>query len=177
MKSKKIKVIYSEEKIKRAVSVIAKKINLDYSNKKSSKPIVVISVLKGAFMFTSDLIKKIKHPLQIEFVRISSYGSKQISSGKIDAPMLMLPDLTGRDILIIEDIIDSGQTISFLKEYINTQYKPRSLKVCCLLNKDERREVNVKADYIGFNVKNHFLVGYGLDTAEKFRHLPFLGVE
>jgi hypoxanthine phosphoribosyltransferase len=177
MKAKKIKVVYSELKIKKAVSSLAKKINNDYSKKKITKPIVVISVLKGAFMFTSDLIKRIEHPLQIEFVRISSYGSKEVSSGKIDAPMLTLPDLSGRDILIIEDIIDSGRTIGFLKEYIVTQYKPKSLRVACLLNKDERREVNVKADYVGFNVGNYFLVGYGLDTAEKFRHLPFLGVE
>ena len=177
MKEKKIKVIYSELKIKKTIDSLAKKLNSDYSKRRITKPIVVISVLKGAFMFTADLVKRIKHPLQIEFVRISSYGSKEVSSGKIDAPMLTLPDLSGRDILIIEDIIDSGRTIGFLKEYIVTQYKPKSLKVACLLNKEEKREVNVKADYVGFNVGNYFLVGYGLDTAEKFRHLPFLGVE
>ncbi len=174
---KKMKVIYSEKEIKKAVDKLAKKINSDYSKKKSNKPLVVITVLKGAFIFSSDLIRQIKHPLEIEFVRISSYGSKKVSSGKIDAPLLLLPDLTGRDILIVEDIVDSGRTIRFLKEYIGAQFKPKSLKVACLLNKDARREVSVKADYVGFNVGNHFLVGYGLDTAEKFRHLPFLGVE
>lgn len=177
MKKEKMKVVYSESEIKKSVHKIAKKINADYKKRKSSKPIVIISVLKGALMFTADIIRLIEHPLQIEFVRISSYGSKKVSSGKIDAPLLSLPDLAGRDVLIIEDIVDSGRTISFLKDYIKDQFKPASLKVACLLNKDERREVNVKADYIGFNVGNHFLVGYGLDTAEKFRHLPFLGVE
>lgn len=177
MKTKKIKVLYSELEIKKSVLKIAKKINKDYLKRNNTKPIVVICVLKGALILTADLIRLIKHPLQIEFVRISSYGSKKASSGRIDAPLLSLPDLTGRDILIIEDIVDSGRTISFLKDYIKDQFKPASLKVACLLNKDERREVNVKADYIGFNVGNYFLVGYGLDTAEKFRHLPFLGVE
>ena len=144
---------------------------------KSSQPLVVISVLKGAFVFTADLIRELNLPVQLEFVRISSYGTKKVSSGKIEAPLLLLPDLSGKNILIVEDIVDSGRTIHFLKEYLNDQFKPKSLKVACLLNKSAKREVNIKADYIGFEVGNHFLVGYGLDSAEKFRHLPYLAID
>ena len=173
---KKIKVLYSKSCIEKMVKQLAKRIDRDYAKKAYKKPIVVISVLKGAFVFTADLIREIKLPVQLEFVKISSYGSKIVSSGKIDAPLLVLPDLTARDILIVEDIVDSGRTISFLKEYIRDQFKPRSLKVACLLNKEARREVDVKADYIGFEVDDYFLVGYGLDSAENYRHLPFLAV-
>ena len=176
MKNSKLKVLYSKSRIQRMIKLLAKKIVKDYNQRTKNKSLVVISVLKGAFIFTADLIREIKLPVQLEFVRISSYGSGVVSSGKIDAPLLLLPNLSGRDILIIEDIVDSGRTVSFLKEYIRDQYKPRSLKVACLLNKEARREVDIKADYIGFEVDDYFLVGYGLDSAENFRHLPFLAV-
>lgn len=175
MNKKKIKILYSELIIKKMVKSLAKKINHDYDSSRA-KNIIVISVLKGAFIFTADLIRRIKNPVQLEFVKISSYGSKKVSSGKIDAPLLSLPNLTGKDVLIVEDIVDSGRTVAFLKEYISNQFKPKSLKVVCLLNKKARREVNVKPDYVGFEVGDHFLVGYGLDSAEEFRHLPFLGI-
>ena len=172
----RLKILYSKEKIKKVVSALARKIDQDYTKRKNGKSIVVVSVLKGAFVFTADLIREIKLPVQLEFVRISSYGSRQISSGKIDAPLLLLPNLNLRDVLIVEDIVDSGRTVSFLKEYIRNQYKPKSLKVVCLLNKEARREVDMKPDYIGIEVDDYFLVGYGLDSAEEFRHLPFLAV-
>jgi len=174
---KKLKILYSKSQIEKAVKQLAKKINKDYAKVKGSQPLVVISVLKGAFVFTADLIRIINLPVQLEFVRISSYGTKKVSSGKIEAPLLLLPDLSGRDILIVEDIVDSGKTIHFLKGYLNAQFRPKSLKVACLLNKSARREVNIKADYIGFEVDNYFLVGYGLDSAEKFRHLPYLAID
>ena len=175
---KDLKILYTKSQIQRMTKSLAKKIVKDYEKtvKKSKKPLVVISVLKGAFIFTSDLIREIKLPVQLEFVRISSYGSKTVSSGKFDTPLLVLPNLNNRDVLIVEDIVDSGKTIEFLKEYIWDQFKPRSVKVACLLNKQARREVNVKADYIGFEVGNYFLVGYGLDNAENFRHLPYLAM-
>ena len=177
MKHKKLKPLYSKAQIQKVVKQLASKIEKDYSKVKHSQPLVVISVLKGAFVFTADLIREINLPVQLEFVRISSYGSTKVSSGKIEAPLLLLPDLSGKNILIVEDIVDSGKTIHFLKEYLNDQFKPKSLKVACLLNKSARREVNIKADYIGFEVGNHFLVGYGLDSAEKFRHLPYLAID
>lgn len=176
MRKKSLKVLYSKSKIQAMVKSLAKRIIADYNNKKDTQPLVVISVLKGAFLFAADLIREIKLPVQLEFVKISSYGSGTVSSGKIDAPLLLLPDLTGRDILIVEDIVDSGRTVSFLKDYVRAQYKPRSLKVACLLNKEARREVDIKPDYIGFNVDDYFLVGYGLDSAEDFRHLPYLAI-
>ena len=174
---KKLKVLYSKTQIQEVVKKLAKKIEKDYSKAKHSQSLVVISVLKGAFIFTADLIREVDLPVQLEFVRISSYGTKKVSSGKIEAPLLLLPDLTGRDILLVEDIVDSGRTIDFLKEYINDQFSPKSLKVACLLNKSAKREVNIKANYVGFEVGNHFLVGYGLDSAEKFRHLPYLAID
>ena len=177
MKHNKLKTLYSSSQIQKVVKKLAKKIEKDYSKIKHSQPLVVISVLKGAFIFTADLMREIKLPVQFEFVRISSYGTKKVSSGKIEAPLLLLPDLSSRDILIVEDIVDSGMTIHFLKEYFNAQFRPKSLKVVCLLNKFARREVNVKADYIGFEVGDHFLVGYGLDNAEKFRHLSYLAID
>ncbi len=175
-KKEKLKTLYPKTKIQSMVKSIAKKIIKDYEKRKSNKSLVVISVLKGAFIFTADLIREIKLPVQLEFVRISSYGSATVSSGRIDAPLLLLPNLSGRDILIVEDIVDSGRTVHFLKEYIRDQYKPTSLKVVCLLNKEARREVDIKPDYIGFEVEDYFLVGYGLDSAENYRHLPFLAV-
>ena len=174
MRQKKLKILYSRAKIQTKVKFLAGKIDKDYPIKKNSKSLVVVSVLKGAFIFTADLIREIKQQVQLEFVRISSYGSKQVSSEKIEAPLLLLPNLAGRDILIVEDIVDSGRTISFLKEYIFDQFKPKSLRVVCLLNKQARREVNIRADYIGFEVDDLFVVGYGLDSAERFRHLPYL---
>lgn len=176
MKKPKLKTLYSSSSIHKMVKSLANQIANDYNKRKNAKSFVVISVLKGAFIFTADLIRELKIPVQLEFVRISSYGSNTFSSGKIDAPLLLLPDLTGRDILIVEDIVDSGRTISFLKEYIRAQYKPRSLKVACLLNKEARREVDIKADYVGFEIEDFFLVGYGLDSAENFRHLPYLAI-
>lgn len=174
MKKNKIKVLYSRAKIQSIVKSLAKRIDHDYGNTNKNKSLVVISVLKGAFIFTADLIREVKLPVQLEFVRISSYGSKQVSSGKIEAPLLSLPNLNARNVLIVEDIVDSGRTVSFLKEYVRDQYKPKSLKVACLLNKEARREVDIKPDYIGFDVDDYFLVGYGLDSAEEYRHLPYL---
>ena len=177
MKRKKLKTLYSTAQIQKVVKRLAKRIEKDYSKIKSSQPLVVVSVLKGAFVFTADLMREINLPVQLEFVRISSYGTKKVSNGKIEAPLLLLPDLSGRDILIVEDIVDSGRTICFLREYFNAQFRPKSLKIACLLNKSAKREVNIKADYIGFEVGNHFLVGYGLDSGEKFRHLPYLAID
>ena len=170
-----LKILYTRIQIQNMVKIMAKAINKDYKKMKT-KSLVVISVLKGAFLFTSDLVRELSFPIQLEFVRISSYGSKKYSSSKIDAPILLLPNLTGKDVLIVEDIVDSGRTISFLTDYIKEQFKPKSLKVASLLNKEARREVNIRADYIGLEVGDHFLVGYGLDSAEEFRHLPYLAV-
>lgn len=171
----KLKILYTRKQVQERVKSLAKVISQDYK-KINSKSILIISVLKGAFMFTSDLIREIKFPVQLEFVRISSYGSQKYSTGKIDAPLLMLPNLNSKDVLIVEDIVDSGRTISFLKEYIRDQFKPKSLKVVSLLNKEARREVDAKADYVGFDVDDYFLVGYGLDSAEEYRHLPYLAI-
>ncbi len=170
----KLSVLYSEEEIQARITVLANKINFDY--KDSASPIVLISVLKGALIFTADLIRKINLPLQLEFVKISSYGSQKISSGKIETPLLNLPPLNNKEVLIVEDIIDSGRTIHFLENYIKDQFSPKSLKVATLLSKSVRREVQINPDYVGFEVDDHFLVGYGLDYDEDYRHLPYLAI-
>lgn len=167
-------LLYSEEQISQMIKKMASDITKDFSS--SREPIVIISVLKGAFIFTADLIRHINLRVNLEFVRISSYGSGKVSTGNIEAPILALPDLNGKSVLIVEDIVDSGKTVKFLTEYINGQYKTKSLKIACLLNKQARREVSIKPDYIGFDVEDLFLVGYGLDFAEDYRHLPYLAV-
>lgn len=174
MTESKLKVLYSREQIQEMVKSLASKITVDYKKKKT--PLVVISVLKGALIFTADLIRELDIDVQLEFVRISSYGSQKTTSGKIEAPLLQLPDLSGKEVLIVEDIVDSGRTVSFLKEYIGDQFNPSSIKVASLLNKIARREVEITPDYVGFEVEDLFLVGYGLDFAEKYRNLPYLAV-
>lgn len=174
MNKSDLKTLYSEDQIKTRIKALAKDITSDYRN--INEPLVVISVLKGAFIFTADLIRNFDISIQLEFVKISSYGSNKTSSGKIEAPILLLPDLSKKHILIVEDIVDSGRTVAFLKEYISTQYKPESLRVACLLSKPSRREVEINPEYVGFVVDDYFLVGYGLDYAEDYRHLPYLAI-
>ena len=176
MTNTKLKPQHSSAEIQAAVKRLAKEITASYVKSKPPKPIVAIAVLKGAFIFAADLVREIDLPMQLEFVRISSYGTQKVSSGKIEAPMLLLPDLNNRDLLIIEDIVDSGRTVQFLREYLSTQYNPRSLQVVSLLSKPARREVDVTVEHIGFEVGDHFLVGYGLDNAEEYRHLPYLAI-
>jgi len=172
MKTKKLKTLLSKNKIQKRISILGKKITADYKG----KDLVVVCVLKGAFMFCADLIRAIDLPLTVEFFGVQSYGNNTHSSGIVKTTLDVDISLEGKDVLIIEDIVDSGRTISFLKEYIQAQFKPNTLKVASLLNKKARREVNEKADYVGFEIGDHFLVGYGLDSSEEYRHLPYLAV-
>jgi hypoxanthine phosphoribosyltransferase len=139
--------------------------------------LVVIGVLKGAFIFTSDLIRELALPVQLEFVRIASYGDSTQSSGIINIPDLSLPpNINKRHILIVEDIVDTGKTASFLKKYIEDQFAPASLKLVSLLTKPARRVVEIEPDFCGFEIEDKFVIGYGLDWAERFRELDYLGV-
>jgi hypoxanthine phosphoribosyltransferase len=133
--------------------------------------VVLICILKGAFMFFSDLVRHLRMPLQIDFVRLASYGSEMKSTGKIEITKDVETPIEGKDVLIIEDLIDSGRTLLFLKERVSLA-NPRSVKICALLDKKARREVELDGDYIGKEIEDVFIVGYGIDFKEAYRNLP-----
>ena len=172
--SEKISKLIPEKELQDKVEEIAKKIAKDYHNK-----VIFVTILKGAKIFCSDLMDSIKKisDLKIEnyFIKLSSYGNKTETSGKVKIEKDIEEDLKGKDILIIDDIVDTGITLSFLKKYLLETKKARSVKICCLLDKPSRREKEVKIDYKGFEVPNKFIVGYGIDYAEKYRELPYIG--
>ena len=170
----RINEVYSAEAIQARIAEMAQQITSDY---KEVDRLVVIGVLKGAIFFLADLVRHIqlKDPLQIEYVRLSSYGSGKESSGVVHTPYLELPDIRHRHILVVEDIIDSGRTAKFFKEYLQDQFDPASLKLAAFLDKPSRRTAPIQADYVGFSIEDFFVVGYGLDYAEQYRELPYLG--
>ncbi len=163
----KPKVLFSGEEINATVDRLAEAIRRDYQGKQP----VIISILKGAFIFTADLIRRLDFPLEVEFIRLSSYGSKTESAGKISVMQGLHFPIKNRNVLVVEDIVDTGQTISFLLNYLKKR-KPASLKLCALADKPSRRQVPVKIDYLGLTVPNKFIVGYGIDWDEKYRYLP-----
>ena len=167
----KIKVLIEKENLEKRIDELALEIQNDYLN----KDILVICILKGSLFFTVDLTKRINnHKLEIDFMRISSYGDELISSGNINIIKDLESDINGRDVLIVEDIIDSGNTLYYLKDILEKR-NPKSLKICTLLDKKSRRVKNIVPDYIGFEIENKFVVGYGLDYKDCFRNLPFIG--
>jgi len=167
----KLTVMLTEEQIQKKIIEIANNLN-DFYN---GEGIVVVCVLKGAVMFMTDLVKHLNMPLQLEFIRLSSYGNSQKSSGVINALEANLPDLSGKNILIVEDIIDTGFTADYLIKFMNHKFTPKSVKFCSLLNKPDRRQVAIEADFYGFKIDDKFVVGYGLDDEGYYRNLPFIG--
>lgn len=161
------KVLYSKETIEKRVQEIAQTLSDDYQGKE----VVFICILKGAFIFLADLMRHLAIPHTIDFMRVASYGSGTVSSGKITVTKDIETDIDGKDVVIVEDIIDTGITLAFLKNKLQEK-TPRSLKICALLDKKARREVEIDADYVGFSMDEGFVVGYGLDFDEKFRSLP-----
>lgn len=164
-----LKIMYTENEIQERIKEIAKKIDTDYNGEE----VVVISVLKGAVFFTVDLIKKMETPVILEMMQISSYKGTQ-STGNIIVQKGLDSDIKGKNVLIIEDIIDTGYTLKYLYEYLQT-LNPKSLKIVVLADKKERRKVDVKIDYTCFEIPNKFLVGYGFDIDEKYRNIPYIG--
>ncbi|MDI1472236.1 Hypoxanthine-guanine phosphoribosyltransferase [Thermodesulfovibrio sp. N1] len=164
------KPIISEEQIQMKVKELANRISRDYSQ----KDLIVIGILKGSFMFFSDLIRHIKSPLKIDFLIASSY-LKDSSSGEVKIHYFPRENLTGKDVLLVDDIIDTGISLNFIREKI-LEMNPASLRICVLLDKKERRVVDVPIDYVGFSVPNKFIVGYGLDYQEMFRNIPYLTI-
>ncbi|GBC62988.1 hypoxanthine phosphoribosyltransferase [Desulfonema ishimotonii] len=166
MKPEFIPVLKKEE-IETAVTEIGKKISEDYKGRE----LVLIGVLKGAFVFLADLARNLTIPVKIDFVRAASYGAGTSSCGKIRILKEIEEDITGKDVLIVEDILDTGLTLSRLVDHIKS-FGPKSVKICTLIDKRERRKVEIEADYAGHVVEEGFLVGYGLDYAENYRELP-----
>ena len=162
-----LKILISRDEIANAVDRLASEIKRDYQGKQP----LLIGVLKGAFVFMADLMRQLDLPLELEFVRLSSYGAARESSGRVRVVQGLKTPIKGRDVLVIEDIVDTGITISFLLNYLRKK-KPASLKLCVLTDKPSRRRVPVSIDYLGFTVPDKFVVGYGIDFAEKFRYLP-----
>jgi len=163
----KPKVLFSRKEIAATVKRLAKEINRDYRGKNP----VLIGILKGSFMFMADLVRLLDFPLEIDFIRLSSYGSGKETSGRIKVVQSLSTPVKGRDVLVIEDIVDTGLTVAFLLDYLRKK-RPSSLKLCALADKPSRRRVPLTIDYLGFTVPNEFLVGYGLDCDEKYRNLP-----
>ncbi|MCR5220321.1 MAG: hypoxanthine phosphoribosyltransferase [bacterium] len=167
MNDKNLRLMYSPEEIARRVQQLGLQIDRDYKGEE----IVVIGVLKGAVIFLSDLVRQLRSPVRIDFVQLASYGSGQMSSGIVELLKDVSIAIEGKNVLIVEDIVDSGRSLAFLYQKLRDR-NPRKLKVCVLLDKKERRVVPFEADYVGLDVPDVFLVGYGLDYAEKYRNLP-----
>lgn len=169
--SEKIRVLLSEEEVGKKIREIGEQISKDYEG----KTVHLICVLKGGVFFTCELAKRITVPVTIDFMSVSSYGDETSSSGVVRIVKDLDESLEGKDVLIVEDIIDSGRTLSHLLEILK-QRNPNSLRLCTLLDKPERRVKDVNVDYVCFNIPDEFVVGYGLDYAQKYRNLPYIGV-
>jgi len=166
----KINVLISEKLLKDRIKELAKQIEKDYKDKE----ITIVSVLRGGVFFTVDLSKQIESKINFEFIEVSSYGNSFESTGNIKIQKEISISIEGKDVLIVEDIIDSGRTLKYLKQYLENK-KAKSVKIATLLNKPERREVEVDVDYIGFDIPNKFVLGYGLDYEGYYRNLPYIG--
>lgn len=165
----KLNVLIEEEKLQKRVKELAKQITKDYKDKE----ITLICILKGSTFFTVDLSKSIENALKIEFIQVSSYNDGTESSGNVVMKLDLKESIEGKDVIVVEDIIDTGRTLSYLMEYLKAK-KPASIKLCTLLDKPERRVFDVKVDYVGFEIPDKFVVGYGLDFNEIYRNLPYV---
>jgi len=164
-------VLINEEEIKEKIKDLGKKITQDYKE----KDLLLVGVLKGCILFLSDLSREIKLPLSMDFMVVSSYGTSTKSSGVVRIIKDLERDITGKDVLVVEDIVDTGLTLNYLVDYLLSR-NANSVKVCTLLEKPERRIAKVKMDYVGFHIPDKFVVGYGLDYGEVYRNLPFVCV-
>ena len=171
MEKHNISVLISEEEVQKRVRELAAQISKDYEG----ESVKLICILKGSVFFTCELAKRITVPVILDFMQVSSYGSQTVSSGTLKVKKELDEPIEGDNVIIVEDIIDSGNTLSRHVPMLQER-NPKSLKVCTLLDKPERREVDVKVDYNGFNIPDKFVVGYGLDYDQNYRNLPYVGV-
>lgn len=165
------KILYSEKDIENIVNTIAKQIEKDYND----KDFIMVGLLKGSVAFMVDLMRKVNLDFSIDFIVASSYGSGTVSSGRVNIQKDISQSVEGKDILIVEDIIDSGNTLDFITKYLKAK-KAKSVKLCTLFNKLDRRVADIHIDYAGAVIPDEFIVGYGLDYDEKYRNLPYVGV-
>ncbi|MBQ9984022.1 MAG: hypoxanthine phosphoribosyltransferase [Lachnospiraceae bacterium] len=166
-----IEVMISEEKVDARICELAKQINEDYAGKE----VHLVIILKGSIFFACELAKRITVPVTMDFMSVSSYGNGMVSAGHITVKKELDEDIEGKDILIVEDIVDSGNTLYHLKNLLEGR-GPASIKIITLLDKPDRRVVDITTDYCGFEIPDEFVVGYGLDYAQKYRNLPYIGV-
>ena len=165
-----IKVLLEEKAIVEKIAELAARISRDYEGKE----LVVVGILKGSFMFLSDLVKRMTVPHVIDFMRVSSYGSSTQHSGVVQILLDISKPVEGKHVLVVEDIVDTGLTMKYLLENLETRH-PASVKVCSLLEKPARTQVKITIDYLGFTIPDKFVIGYGLDWEEKYRNLPYVG--
>lgn len=163
--------LLSAEEIQSRVAQLGAELSQVYAGQE----VLVIGILKGAFVFCADLVRHLAVPAQVDFMAVSSYGASTESSGVIRIVKDLESSVEGRHVLLVEDIVDSGLTLRYLREYLEHQ-KPASLRVCVLLDKPQRRKTEVKVDYTGFTIPDEFIVGYGIDYAERYRNLPYIGI-
>jgi hypoxanthine phosphoribosyltransferase len=164
-------ILIGTEELQAKVAELGQKISEDYRGRNP----LLICLLRGAVVFLSDLVRATDIPLEMDFMAISSYGNSTESSGVVRLVMDLKSNITGRDVLIVEDIVDTGRTLAYILDNLRTR-RPADIKVCALLSKPSRREVPIEVDYLGFEIPDEFVVGYGLDYAENYRNLPFIGV-
>jgi hypoxanthine phosphoribosyltransferase len=166
------KVLISEAEIKQRITSLAAEIERDYP---VGEEIHLVAVLKGGFMFMADLVRAMSERVSMDFMAVSSYGKGTTSSGQVRVLKDLDSNLEGRHVIVVEDIVDTGLTLHYLQELLHAR-APKSMKTACLLSKPSRRKVAVQVDYIGFTIEDHFVVGYGLDYAEKYRNLPHIAI-
>lgn len=164
-------ILYSEEQLRQRVKELGAQITADYAGKEP----VLASVLRGSYIFMADLTRAIDLPVTVDFMAVSSYGAGTKSSGQVEIKKDLSDSIEGRDLIIVEDILDSGNTLFYLMEILKAR-KPASIRICTLMDKPERRTQPITADYVGFEIPDAFVVGYGLDYAEKYRNLPYVGI-
>ncbi len=164
-------VLLTEEQLKKRITELGEQITKDYMG----KPLLLVGVLKGSMMFMADLMRAIKTNCQIDFMSVSSYGSGTETSGQVRIILDLKKPIKNYDLLIVEDILDSGVTLSYIKQLLLPR-EPKSIKICTLLDKPERRKCNITPDYSGFTIPDEFVVGYGLDYDEDYRNLPYVGI-
>ncbi|MCI9662347.1 MAG: hypoxanthine phosphoribosyltransferase [Lachnospiraceae bacterium] len=169
--AERVKVLLTEEEVDARIQAIGDQISRDYEGRQ----VHLVCVLKGGSFFMCELAKRIRVPVSLDFMSVSSYGSETKSSGVVKIVKDLDETLAGKDVIVVEDIVDSGRTLSYLMEMLKDR-KPASLRLCTLLDKPERRVVDVHVDYTGFEIPDEFVVGYGLDYDQKYRNLPYIGI-
>lgn len=164
-------ILYTEEELRSRVRDLGAQITVDYAGKQP----MLISILRGSYIFMADLTRAIHLPVTVDFMAVSSYGAGTVSSGQVEIKKDLSDTIEGRDLIIVEDILDSGNTLHYLMKVLRAR-KPASIRICTLMDKPERRTKPIKADYVGFTIPDAFIVGYGLDYDERYRNLPYVGV-